>query len=111
MPPGVPACNPRMRSTLLYDAGATMDTVTLVRWAIRGLLKAAGPELTAGHAARVRRQDPRAAHSLVAPHGTTARYFPAMRSSSGGRRSPTDNAESPEERRGLADVWAEKRGA
>jgi len=34
-------------STPLYDAVATMDTVTLVRSAIRGLLKAAGGELAA----------------------------------------------------------------
>ncbi|XVU23965.1 IS1182 family transposase [Actinoplanes sp. CA-054009] len=32
-------------STPLYDAVATMDTVTLIRSAIRGLLKAAGPDL------------------------------------------------------------------
>src|SRR5258708_19856393 len=32
-------------STPLYDAVATMDTVTLVRSAIRGVLKAAGSEL------------------------------------------------------------------
>lgn len=32
-------------STPLYDAVATMDTVTLIRSAIRGLLTAAGPEL------------------------------------------------------------------
>jgi hypothetical protein len=32
-------------STPLYDAVATMDTVTLVRSAVRGLLKAAGAEL------------------------------------------------------------------
>jgi transposase len=32
-------------STPLYDAVATMDTVTLIRSAIRGLLKAADPEL------------------------------------------------------------------
>lgn len=32
-------------STPLYDAVATMDTVTLIRSAVRGLLKAAGPEL------------------------------------------------------------------
>ena len=32
-------------STPLYDAVATMDTVTLARWAIRGLLKAAGADL------------------------------------------------------------------
>ena len=31
-------------STPLYDAVATMDTVTLIRSAIRGLLRAAGPE-------------------------------------------------------------------
>jgi hypothetical protein len=34
-------------STPLYDAVATMDTVTLIRSAIRGLLKVAGPELCA----------------------------------------------------------------
>ena len=34
-------------STPLYDAVATMDTVTLIRSAIRGLLKAAGPDLEA----------------------------------------------------------------
>ena len=32
-------------STPLYDAVATMDTITLIRSAIRGLLKVAGPEL------------------------------------------------------------------
>ena len=35
-------------STALYDAVATMDTVTLVRSAIRGVLKAAGEELETG---------------------------------------------------------------
>ena len=34
-------------STPLYDAVATMDTITLIRSAIRGLLKAADPGLTA----------------------------------------------------------------
>jgi len=34
-------------STPLYDAVATMDTITLIRSAIRGVLKATGPELTA----------------------------------------------------------------
>ena len=34
-------------STPLYDAVATMDTITLIRSAIRGLLEAADPELTA----------------------------------------------------------------
>ena len=34
-------------STPLYDAVATMDTVTLIRSAIRGLLKAADAELAA----------------------------------------------------------------
>ena len=34
-------------STPLYDAVATMDTVTLIRSALRGLLKAADPELEA----------------------------------------------------------------
>jgi hypothetical protein len=32
-------------STPLYDAVATMDTVTLIRSAVRGLFKAAGPDL------------------------------------------------------------------
>jgi hypothetical protein len=34
-------------STPLYDAVATMDTITLIRSAIRGLLKVAGPALAA----------------------------------------------------------------
>jgi hypothetical protein len=34
-------------STPLYDAVATMDTVTLIRSAIRGLLRVAGPDLAA----------------------------------------------------------------
>jgi hypothetical protein len=34
-------------STPLYDAVATMDTITLIRSAIRGLLKAAGPDQAA----------------------------------------------------------------
>jgi hypothetical protein len=48
-------------STPLYDAVATMDTVTLVRSAIRGLLKAAGAELAAGLRAVLRRDDDYAA--------------------------------------------------
>jgi hypothetical protein len=43
-------------STPLYDAVATMDTVTLVRSAIRGLLKAAGSDL-AGELRRLLRRD------------------------------------------------------
>ena len=43
-------------STPLYDAVATMDTVTLVRSAIRGLLKAAGGDL-AGELRRLLRRD------------------------------------------------------
>jgi hypothetical protein len=35
-------------STPLYDAVATMDTVTLIRCAVRGLLAAADPDLAAG---------------------------------------------------------------
>lgn len=35
-------------STPLYDAVATMDTITLIRSAVRGLLKVAGDELEAG---------------------------------------------------------------
>jgi hypothetical protein len=44
-------------STPLYDAVATMDTVTLVRSAIRGLLKVADPELERGLRAVLRRED------------------------------------------------------
>jgi len=44
-------------STPLYDAVATMDTVTLVRSAIRGLLQAADPELEARLRARLARED------------------------------------------------------
>ncbi|MEV6324777.1 transposase [Nocardia sp. NPDC051787] len=40
-------------STPLYDAVATMDTITLVRSAIRGLLTAAGAELTAALRAQI----------------------------------------------------------
>lgn len=48
-------------STPLYDAVATMDTVTLVRSAIRGLLRACDPELAAGLRAVLRRDDDYAA--------------------------------------------------
>jgi len=44
-------------STALYDAVATMDTVTLVRSAIRGLIKAADAELEAGLRERLSRDD------------------------------------------------------
>jgi hypothetical protein len=44
-------------STPLYDAVATMDTVTLVRSAIRGLLRAAGGELAAELRRVLRRDD------------------------------------------------------
>jgi hypothetical protein len=44
-------------STPLYDAVATMDTVTLVRSAIRGLLKAADPELESVLRGRLARDD------------------------------------------------------
>ena len=44
-------------STPLYDAVATMDTVTLIRSAIRGVLKAAGAELAAELRAVMRRDD------------------------------------------------------
>jgi Transposase DDE domain/Transposase domain (DUF772) len=44
-------------STPLYDSVATMDTVTLVRSAIRGLLKAAGGELEPQLRAVLTRQD------------------------------------------------------
>ena len=48
-------------STPLYDAVATMDTVTLVRSAIRGLLKAADAELEAELRALLARDDDYAA--------------------------------------------------
>jgi hypothetical protein len=48
-------------STPLYDAVATMDTVTLVRSAIRGLLRAAGGELAGELRAVLRRDDDYAA--------------------------------------------------
>jgi len=44
-------------STALYDAVATMDTVTLVRSAIRGLLKAADPDLEGALRAVLARAD------------------------------------------------------
>ena len=44
-------------STPLYDAVATMDTVTLIRSAIRGLLGAADAELEAALRAVLRRED------------------------------------------------------
>lgn len=44
-------------STPLYDAVATMDTVTLLRSAIRGLLKAADPQLEAELRTMLRRDD------------------------------------------------------
>jgi hypothetical protein len=48
-------------STPLYDAVATMDTVTLLRSAIRGLLKAADPELGSQLRAVLARDDDYAA--------------------------------------------------
>jgi len=48
-------------STPLYDAVATMDTVTLVRSAIRGLLKAAGGDLAGALRAVLARDDDYAA--------------------------------------------------
>jgi hypothetical protein len=48
-------------STPLYDAVATMDTVTLVRSAIRGLLKAAGSDLAGKLRGVLRRDDDYAA--------------------------------------------------
>ena len=48
-------------STPLYDAVATMDTVTLIRSAIRGLLKAAGGDLAGGLRGVLRRDDDYAA--------------------------------------------------
>jgi hypothetical protein len=44
-------------STPLYDAVATMDTVTLIRSGIRGLLKVAGAELGAQLRSVIRRDD------------------------------------------------------
>jgi hypothetical protein len=44
-------------STPLYDAVATMDTVTLIRSGIRGVLKAAGTDLAAELRSVIRRDD------------------------------------------------------
>ena len=44
-------------STPLYDAAATMDTVTLIRSGIRGLLKVAGAELGAELRSVISRDD------------------------------------------------------
>ena len=60
-------------STPLYDAVATMDTVTLVRSAIRGLLKAADGELAGALRAVLRRDDDyRAAGKPVCDYGDAA---------------------------------------
>jgi hypothetical protein len=48
-------------STPIYDAAAAMDTVTLVRSAIRGLLREVGPELEADLRGRLSRDDDYAA--------------------------------------------------
>ena len=48
-------------STPLYDAVATMDTVTLVRSAVRGLLKTCDRELASALRAVLRRDDDYAA--------------------------------------------------
>src|SRR5712692_6976234 len=48
-------------SSPIYDAVATMDTVTLVRSAVRGLLRAAGGELAGELRAVLRREDDYAA--------------------------------------------------
>jgi len=45
---GLVARKPVLDSTPLYDAVATMDTVTLVRSAVRGLLKVAEADLESG---------------------------------------------------------------
>jgi hypothetical protein len=81
-------------STPLYDAVATMDTVTLIRSAIRGLLGVADPVLaeqlqavlssgdkyvTAGKPGRARRRQNRAPAGLVrlnCPGGTFTRERP-----------------------------------
>jgi hypothetical protein len=55
-------------STPLYDAVATMDTVTLVRSALRGLLKVADPAL----AGRLHRR------AGLAPDGALSRGAPLM---------------------------------
>ena len=60
-------------STPLYDAVATMDTVTLVRSAIGGLLKAADGELAGALRAVLRRDDDyRAAGKPVCDYGDAA---------------------------------------
>jgi hypothetical protein len=60
-------------STALYDAVATMDTVTLIRSAIRGLLKAAGAELAGElRSALVREDDYAAAGKLACDYDDPA---------------------------------------
>ena len=54
---GLVARKPVLDSTPLYDAVATMDTVTLVRSAVRGLLKVAEADLESGLRAVLVRDD------------------------------------------------------
>jgi hypothetical protein len=58
-----------MDSTALYDAVATQDTVTLIRSAIRGLLRVAGPSLCAELRAVLERDD-----DYVAPGKPTCEW-------------------------------------
>lgn len=58
-----------MDSTALYDAVATQDTVTLIRSAIRGLLRVAGPSLCAELRSVLKRDD-----DYVAPGKPTCEW-------------------------------------
>lgn len=60
-------------STPLYDAVATMDTVTLLRSGIRGLLKAADKELEARLRAALTREDDYASAGKLSARGMTPR--------------------------------------
>ena len=88
-------------STPLYDAVAMMDTVTLVRSAVRGLLKAADGELAGALVAVLRRDDdymaagkPACDYGECAPAWTTSA---ASCSGCGGSPRPP--------RRGWAAAW------
>ena len=74
-------------STPLYDAVATMDTVTLIRSAIRGVLKVADPELAADVREAMKSGDDYATRPSPRSTGTTPP--PVRPSSTAGPRTPT----------------------
>ena len=86
-------------STPLYDAVATMDTVTLIRSAIRGLLKVADAELQTELRALVRRDDDYAsAGKPVCDYDD-----PTARAGAGGRAGPRRDGAG--ERRWTSGSW------